>query len=55
MLNALGVVLDKPYDPAKFTAGFHTEVLVGQDATVIQSTGERSTWTARDLPHLYVT
>ncbi|PYO25056.1 MAG: hypothetical protein DMD73_15050, partial [Gemmatimonadetes bacterium] len=30
-LNALAVVLDKPYDPAKFSAGFHTEVLVGQD------------------------
>src|SRR2546422_9552355 len=39
MLNALAVVLDKPYDPAKFSAGFHTEVLVGQDATVIQSDG----------------
>src|SRR5204862_3937200 len=39
MLNALAVVLDKPYDPAKFSAGFHTEVLVGQDATVIQSNG----------------
>src|SRR4029077_18407151 len=38
-LNALAVGLDKPYDPAKFSAGFHTEVLVGQDATVIQSTG----------------
>ncbi len=30
MLNALAVVLDKPYDPAKFSAGFHTELLVGQ-------------------------
>src|SRR6266851_10061641 len=39
MLNALGVVLDKPYDPAKFSAGFHTEVLVGQAATGIQSGG----------------
>src|SRR5881227_1386574 len=39
MLNALAVVLDKPYDPAKFSAGFHTELLVGQDATVIQSDG----------------
>src|SRR5207248_2136116 len=39
MLNALAVVLDKPYDPAKFSAGFHTELLVGQDATVIQSGG----------------
>src|SRR5256885_7894945 len=31
-LNAFGVVLDKPYDPAKRSAGFHTEVLFGQNA-----------------------
>src|SRR6266487_5128598 len=55
MLNALAVVLDKPYDPAKFTAGFHTELLVGQDATVIQSGGFFSATTPADLPHLYVT
>src|SRR5213592_4734536 len=55
MLNALAVVLDKPYDPAKFTAGFHTEVLVGQDATVIQSGGFFDPTTPADLPHLYVT
>src|SRR6059036_1533896 len=36
MLNALAVVLDKPYDPAKFSAGFNTELLVGQDATPIK-------------------
>src|SRR2546423_7818981 len=55
MLNALGVVLDKPYDPAKFSAGFHTELLVGQDATVIQSGGFFDPATPADLPHLYVT
>ena len=55
MLNALAVVLDKPYDPAKFSAGFHTEVLVGQDATVIQSNGFFSPGTPADVPHLYVT
>lgn len=55
MLNALAVVLDKPYDPAKFSAGFHTELLVGQDATVIQSGGFFGPSTPADLPHLYVT
>src|SRR5213596_2226585 len=54
-LNALAVVLDRPYDPAKFSAGFHTEVLVGQDATVIQSNGFFSPGTPADVPHLYVT
>src|SRR5256714_12111405 len=58
MLNALAVVLDKPYDPAKFSAGFHTELLVGQDATVIQSNGlfaGAATPIPVDVPHLYVT
>ena len=54
-LNALALVLDKPYDPAKFSAGFHTEVLVGQDATVIQSNGFFGPTTPADVPHLYVT
>src|SRR5437667_3716442 len=54
MLNALAVVLDKPYDPTKFSAGFHTELLVGQDATVIQS-GGFNLGSQADLPHLYVT
>ncbi|HKW41942.1 MAG TPA: outer membrane beta-barrel protein [Gemmatimonadales bacterium] len=53
-LNALAVVLDRPYDPAKFSAGFHTEVLLGQDATVIQSTGFKL-GDQGDIPHLYVT
>jgi hypothetical protein len=56
MLNALAVVLDKPYDAAKFSAGFHTEVLVGQDATAIQSDGGTFNLGAQgDIPHLYVT
>jgi hypothetical protein len=54
-LNALALVLDKPYDAAKFSAGFHTEVLVGQDAPVIQSTGFFGPSTPADVPHLYVT
>src|SRR2546430_15998701 len=57
-LNALAAVLDKPYDPAKLSAGFHTELLVGQDATVIQSNGlfaGAATPIPVDVPHLYVT
>lgn len=54
MLNALAVVLDRPYDLAKCSAGFHAELLFGQNATLIQSggfvLGEHA-----DLPHLYVT
>src|SRR5438876_9854042 len=54
MLNALAVVLDKPYDPAKFSAGFHSELLLGQDATLIRSNGF-DLGAQADLPHLYVT
>jgi hypothetical protein len=54
MLNALALVLDKPYDPTKFSAGFHTELLVGQDARLIRSPGLDLGQQA-DLPHLYVT
>src|SRR5438309_12035115 len=57
-LNALAVVLDRPYDPAKLSAGFHTELLVGQDETVIQSNGlfaGAATPVPVDVPHLYVT
>ena len=57
-LNALAIVLDRPYDPTKFSAGFHTELLVGQDATVIQSNGlfaGAATPVPVDVPHLYVT
>ena len=54
MLNALAVVLDKPYDPTKFSAGFHTELLIGQNARLIKSSGLDLGQQA-DLPHLYVT
>src|SRR2546426_7370704 len=54
MLNALALVLDKPYDPAKFSAGFHTELLLGQDATLIRSNGF-DLGAQADIPHLYVT
>jgi hypothetical protein len=54
MLNALALVLDRPYDPAKLSAGFHAELLVGQDATLIRSNGF-SLGNQADVPHLYVT
>ena len=54
MLNALAVVLDRPYDPAKFSAGFHTELLFGQNATLIKS-GGFDLGPQGDIPHLYVT
>lgn len=53
-LNALAVVLDRAYDPTKFSAGFHTEVLFGQNATLIKS-GGLDLGTQGDIPHLYVT
>ena len=53
-LNALAVVLDKPYDPTKFSAGFHTELLIGQNANLIRSPG-LYLGNQADLPHLYVT
>jgi hypothetical protein len=55
ILNAMALVLDKPYDPAKFSAGFHTEVLVGQDASMIGSNGFFAAGTPADVPHLYIT
>src|SRR5436309_8109961 len=54
MLNALAAVLDKPYDPTKFSAGFHSELLLGQDATLIRSNGF-DLGAQADVPHLYVT
>src|SRR5881296_1156632 len=54
MLHALAVVLDKPYDPTKFSAGFHSELLLGQDATLIRSNGF-DLGAQADVPHLYVT
>lgn len=38
-LDAIKLVLDKPYDAGKWDAGFHTDLLFGQNATVLHSTG----------------
>ena len=38
-LNALKVSLDRPYDVTKLDAGFHADILFGQNAPVLQSTG----------------
>lgn len=54
MLNALALVLDRPYDATKFSAGFHTEVLLGQNASLIKS-GGFDLGAQGDIPHLYVT
>src|SRR5437870_13439019 len=54
ILNALAVVLDKPYDAARVSAGFHAELLVGQDATVRQPNGFNLRAPA-DWPHPAVT
>lgn len=54
MLNALTIVLDRPYEPTKLSAGLHAELLVGQDATMIRSNGF-DLGPQADLPHLYVT
>jgi hypothetical protein len=54
MLNAVAVVLDKPYDATKLSAGFHTELLLGQDAYPIRSNGF-NLGSEADVPHLYVT
>src|SRR5258705_598073 len=53
MLNALAVVLDKPYDAAKLSAGFHAELLFGQNAIGIQSNGFKL-GDQGDIPNLYV-
>ncbi|HEX9704655.1 MAG TPA: outer membrane beta-barrel protein [Gemmatimonadales bacterium] len=54
MLNALAVVLDKPHDPAAFSAGFHAELLFGQNAALIKA-GGFDLGDAGDIPHLYAT
>jgi hypothetical protein len=53
-LNALALILDKAFDPAKRSAGFHAELLFGQNAAVIKS-GGLDFGTSGDVPHLYVT
>lgn len=38
-LDAIKLVLDKPYDASRWDAGFHTDLLFGQNASVLHSTG----------------
>jgi hypothetical protein len=38
-LNALKLSLDRPFDPRKVDAGFHADVIFGQNAQMLQSTG----------------
>lgn len=53
-LNALKIVLDRPYAADKFDAGFHADVLFGQNASVLQSAGFRL-GDQGDITQLYVT
>lgn len=54
MLNGLVLVLDKAYETNKFSAGFHAELVFGQNASVIKS-GGFSLGDQGDIPHLYGT
>src|SRR5688572_3565778 len=53
-LNALKVVLDRPYAADKLDAGFHADVILGENASVLQSSGLRL-GEQGDLTQLYVT
>ena len=53
-LDALDLVADRPYDPHAWSAGVHAELLLGQNASVIQSNG-MSLGAQGDLPQLFVT
>jgi hypothetical protein len=53
-LNALKVVLDRPYAADRLDAGVHADVILGQNASVIQSSGLKL-GEQGDLTQLYVT
>ncbi len=53
-LNALKLVLDRPFATDKWDAGVHADALIGQNAPVLQSTGF-SLGTNGDITQLYVT
>jgi hypothetical protein len=54
VLNAFALSLDKGFDATKRSAGFHAEVMFGQNAAVIQS-GGLNLGGQGDIPQLYVT
>jgi hypothetical protein len=53
-LNALKVALDRPFATDKWDAGVHADVLIGQNAPVLQSSGF-SLGPSGDVTQLYVT
>lgn len=53
-LNAIKVALDRPYAADRFDAGVHADVLVGQNATVLRSTGF-NLGDQGDITQLYIT
>jgi hypothetical protein len=53
-LNTLALTFEVPHDPTSMSAGFHAEVLFGQNASVIKS-GGFSLGDQGDIPHLYAT
>jgi hypothetical protein len=53
-LNTLALTFEVPHDPTSLSAGFHAEVLFGQNASVIKS-GGFSLGDQGDIPHLYAT
>lgn len=53
-LDALDIIADRPYDPRTWSAGVHAELLLGQNAAVIQSSG-MSLGPQGDVPQLFVT
>jgi len=53
-LNALKLVIDKPYDATKWDAAVHADILFGQNATPLQS-GGFSLGNQGDITQLYVT
>jgi len=54
MLNALKLAIDRPYVASKLDAGVHADILVGQNAPVLQSSGF-SLGTDGDVTQLYIT
>ncbi len=53
-LNAVKVALDRPYAADRLDAGVHADILVGQNATVLRSTGF-NLGDEGDITQLYIT
>jgi hypothetical protein len=53
-LNTVKLAIEKPYAPDRFTAGFRGDVLLGQNATVLQSAG-LALGNQGDITQLFVT